>query len=58
MRVKHPDRDVSIVVKDNGGKIIANFSKEAVTPGSMLALPVPANLLQSDLDNIDISIMK
>ncbi|TQI68393.1 NAD(P)/FAD-dependent oxidoreductase [Clostridium sp. KNHs216] len=58
MRVKHPDRDVSIVVKDNGGKVIANFSKEAVTPGSMLALPVPANLLRSDLDNIDISIIK
>lgn len=58
MRVKHPDTNVGIVVKDNTGKALANYKRDIVTPGSMITLPIPANLLLPDLDNISVSVAK
>ena len=58
MRVRHPDKNVNIIVKDNLGKVITYFKKDTVTPGSMLVLLVPISLLQDNLENINISITR
>lgn len=58
MRVKHPDRDVSLVVKNKNGGTIAAFKRDVITPGSMIALPIPTAKLLSDLDSIRVSVVK
>lgn len=58
MRVRKPDNNVSLVIKDNNDKVIANYKKEIVTPGEMITLSLPIKLFSSDIDAIDVSIMK
>lgn len=58
MRVRKPDNNVSLVIKDNNDKIIANYKKEIVTPGEMITLSLPIKLFSSDVDAIDVSIVK
>lgn len=42
MRVRKPDENVLMVVRDEKGEIIAKYKKETIAPGSMVALSVPA----------------
>lgn len=58
MRVRQPDNNVNLVIKDNNGNTITNFKKEIVTPGSMITLSLPVKLLPCDIDIIDVSISK
>lgn len=58
MRVRQPDNNVRLVVKDDKGKVIANFKKEIVAPGSMITLTLPAKLLLCNINAINVSIMK
>ncbi|AWI05641.1 NAD(P)/FAD-dependent oxidoreductase [Clostridium drakei] len=58
MRVRQPDDNIGVVLKDNNHSIIANFKKEIVTPGSMITLSVPVKLFSDDLDIIEVSISK
>ncbi|MBV7273433.1 FAD-dependent oxidoreductase [Clostridium sp. PL3] len=58
MRVKHPDNNVSLVVKDNNSKVLLNIKKEIVTPGSMITVTLPEKLFSNNLDTIDVSISK
>lgn len=41
MRVRRPDENVLMTVKDNNGGLVAKFKKDTIAPGSMVALSVP-----------------
>jgi len=58
MRVRQPDNNIQLVVKDNKGNLIANFKKEIVAPGSMITLTIPAKLILCNINEINVSIMK
>ncbi|MEY8001166.1 NAD(P)/FAD-dependent oxidoreductase [Clostridium sp. Mt-5] len=58
MRVKYPDKNVSIVVKDNNDRKLSSLKKEIVTPGSMITVTLPARLFSKDMDQIDVSMGK
>lgn len=58
MRVRQPDNNVRLVVKDDKGKVIADFKKEIVAPGSMIMLTIPTKLILCNINAINVSIMK
>jgi thioredoxin reductase len=58
MRVKKPAKNVNMVIKDSNDKVMANFKKEIVTPGSMINLSLPVKKLACDIDTIDVSVQK
>jgi hypothetical protein len=51
MRVKNPDENVSLVVRDEDGNTLARFQRDIVEPGLMesVALPVKSVLGRSNL---------
>jgi len=58
MRVRQPDNNVRLVVKDDKGKVIGDFKKEIVAPGSMIMLTIPTKLILCNINAINVSIMK
>ena len=42
MRVRKPDENVLMTVRNDKGEIVAKFKKETIEPGTMVALSVPA----------------
>lgn len=58
MRVRHPDTDVNLIVKDSNDRVMANFKKDIVTPGSMITLSIPEKLFSHDINAIDVFMQK
>jgi Thioredoxin reductase len=58
MRVRKPDKEVSLIVKDSNDTMIANFKKDIVTPGSMITLSIPEKLFSHDINMINVIMQK
>ncbi|KNZ41807.1 NAD(P)/FAD-dependent oxidoreductase [Acetobacterium bakii] len=58
LRVKNPDEDVKLVVKDNFENILLNLSKSIVEPGTMVTFNLPRKFVTKDTSTINISISK
>lgn len=58
LRVKNPEEDVKLVIKDNFDKTLLTFSKSIVEPGTMVTFNLPRKFVTKDTSSIDISISK
>lgn len=58
LRVKNPDEDIKLVVKDNTDKTLLVFPKSVVEPGTMISFSLPRKLVSKDICSIAISIAK
>lgn len=56
MRVRKPDENVLMTVKDDKGNLIAKFKKDTIAPGSMVALSIPAVKLTDDISSLVVSV--
>ncbi len=55
MRVRSPKEHIRMVVADGSGNTLAEFKKDIVEPGSMVALSVPAAKVTEDITEITVS---
>lgn len=58
LRVKNPDEDVKLIVKDNFDHTLLSLSKSIVEPGTMVTFNLPRKFVTKDTSSIDISIFK
>lgn len=58
LRVKNPDEDIKLVVRDNSEKTLLTLKKAVVEPGTMITFSLPRKLVAEDISSIDISISK
>ncbi len=58
LRVRNPDEDVRLIVKDNFNKTLLNLKKTIVEPGTMVTFNLPREFVTKDTSSIDISISK
>jgi len=58
LRVKNPDEDVKLIVKDNFDHTLLSLSKSIVEPGTMVTFNLPRKFVTKDTSSIDISISK
>lgn len=58
LRVKNPDEDVKLVIKDDSDKVLLTYPKSIVEPGTMISFSLPRKLLNKDTSSINISISK
>jgi len=58
MRVKRPEERVRINLSDEQSNILASFKKKIVTPGEMVNIYLPKNLLPKKLKKITVSVEK
>jgi NADPH-dependent 2,4-dienoyl-CoA reductase/sulfur reductase-like enzyme len=58
LRVKNPDENVRINVKDNFDKTLLSLKKSIVEPGTMVTFNLPRKFVTGDTSSIDISISK
>lgn len=58
LRVKNPDEDVKLVIKDNTDKTLLTFPKSIVEPGTMISFSLPRKFVTEETTSIDISISK
>jgi len=56
MRVRKPDENVLMVVKDEKGNLIAKFKKDTIAPGSMVALSIPLIKLADAASSLRVSV--
>ncbi len=56
MRVRKPDENVLMTVKDNEGNLIARFKKETIEPGTMVALSIPTVKLTDDISSLTVAV--
>ena len=56
MRVRKPDEQVTMTVKDETGKLIAKFKKDTIAPGSMVSLGIPLMLLSDAAPSLTVSV--
>lgn len=56
MRVRKPDENVLMTVKDDKSNLIAKFKKDTIAPGSMIALSIPAVKLTDDISSLVVSV--
>ena len=58
MRVKNPKENVTMVVKDEKGEILAKYKKDIVEPGSMVTLGLPMVKITDDTKTISVSVVE
>ncbi len=58
MRVRKPDENVLMVVKDEKGNLIAKFKKDTIEPGSMVALSIPLMKLADTAVSLKVSVKR
>lgn len=58
LRVKNPDEDIKLVVKDNANKELLSLKKSIVEPGTMITFNLPRQFVTKDTSSIDISIAR
>lgn len=58
LRVKNPDEDVRLVVKDNYDKTLMSIKKSIVEPGTMVTFNLPREFVTKDTSSINISIAR
>ncbi|WP_373481471.1 NAD(P)/FAD-dependent oxidoreductase [Acetobacterium sp.] len=58
LRVKNPDEDVRLVVKDNFDRTLMNIKKSIVEPGTMVTFNLPREFLTKDTSSINITIAR
>lgn len=56
MRVRKPDENVCMVVKDENENVIAKFKKDTIAPGSMVALGIPVMKLADAAVSLKVSV--
>ena len=55
MRVKSPKDNVTMVIRDGDGNVLASFKRDIVAPGEMEALALPVMKLTDDMKEITVS---
>jgi NADPH-dependent 2,4-dienoyl-CoA reductase/sulfur reductase-like enzyme len=55
MRVKNPDENVKLTIKNSGGKILARFPRDIVEPGAMQSISLPAQCIADHPRSLTIS---
>lgn len=58
LRVRNPDEDIRLVVKDNTDKELLSLKKSIVEPGTMITFNLPRQFVTKDTSSIDISIAR
>ena len=58
MRVRKPDEQVLMVVKDDEGNVVAKFKKDTIAPGSMVSLSIPLMKLTDTVHTLTVSVEK
>lgn len=58
LRVKNPDENVRLIVKDNFDKTLLNLKKTIVEPGTMVTFNLPREFVTKDTSSINVSIAK
>ncbi len=58
LRVRNPDEDVRLVVKDNFDNTLMSIKKSIVEPGTMVTFNLPREFVTKDTSSIDISIAR
>lgn len=58
LRVKNPDEEVKLIVKDNFDHTLMSLSKSIVEPGTMVTFNLPRKFVTEEMSSIDISIAK
>lgn len=58
LRVKNPDENVRLIVKDNFEKTLLNLKKTIVEPGTMVTFNLPREFVTKDTSSINVSIAK
>ena len=58
MRVRKPDEQVFMVVKDDEGNVVAKFKKDTIAPGSMVSLSIPLMKLTDTVHTLTVSVEK
>ncbi|PKM93335.1 MAG: pyridine nucleotide-disulfide oxidoreductase [Firmicutes bacterium HGW-Firmicutes-1] len=58
LRVKNPNEDIKLVVKDNTDKTLLTIKKAIVEPGTMITFSLPRKFVTNDTSSINISISK
>lgn len=58
LRVKNPDEDVRLVVKDNFDRTLMTIKKSIVEPGTMVTFNLPREFLTKDTSSINITIAR
>ncbi|WP_303868310.1 NAD(P)/FAD-dependent oxidoreductase [Acetobacterium wieringae] len=58
LRVKNPDEDVRLIVKDNEDKTLMSIKKSIVEPGTMVTFNLPREFVTKDTSSINISIAR
>lgn len=56
MRVRKPDENVWMMMKDEKGTQIAKFKKDTIAPGSMVALSIPLMKLADAASSLEVSV--
>ena len=56
MRVRNPQENVVMEIKDDKGQVLASFKKDIVEPGSMVNLALPVMKLTDDMTQITVSV--
>ena len=56
MRVRNPQENVTMEIKDDKGELLAKFKKDIVEPGSMVNLALPTMKLTDDMSEITVSV--
>ena len=56
MRVRNPQENVTMEIKDDKGEVLAKFKKDIVEPGSMVNLALPTMKLTDDISEITVSV--
>ena len=55
MRVRSPKDNVTMVIRDGDGNVLASFKRDIVAPGEMEALALPVMKLTDDMKEITVS---
>lgn len=58
LRVKNPEENVRLIVKDNFDKTLLNLKKTIVEPGTMVTFNLPREFVTKDTSSINVSISK
>lgn len=58
MRVRNPKENVTMVIKDEQGTVLAQYKKDIVEPGSMVTLALPTVKITDDMKEISVSVVE
>jgi NADPH-dependent 2,4-dienoyl-CoA reductase/sulfur reductase-like enzyme len=58
MRVKNPDENIDLIVRNSGGKTLARFPRDIVEPGSMQSISLPVKFFSDGPEFLTVSSMR